>query len=272
MTPARRVAMAIACHPDDIEFMMAGTLLLLQRAGYEIHYMNIANGALGTDRHSREEIIAIRETEAKSACQLVGAVFHPSVTDDLDVFYNQRIAARVLTEVRRANPGLVLVPAPDDYFEDHTEAARVAVTAVFCRGIPNYPMTEAEAVDSEVTIYHALPYGLRDPLRRRIMPEYYVDIASVLTRKREMLAQHRSQKEWLDVSQGVNAYLSTMEQMSAEVGRMSGRFSYAEGWRRRNHLGYCSEEAHPLGEALGDLVLVNDDYRRKLEEPFPGDL
>ncbi|MCX6986406.1 MAG: LmbE family protein, partial [Lentisphaerae bacterium] len=31
-----RKAMAIACHPDDIEFMMAGTLLLLREKGYEI--------------------------------------------------------------------------------------------------------------------------------------------------------------------------------------------------------------------------------------------
>ena len=30
---ARRV-FAIAAHPDDIEFMMAGTLILLGRAGY----------------------------------------------------------------------------------------------------------------------------------------------------------------------------------------------------------------------------------------------
>ena len=26
-------------HPDDIEFYMAGTLLLFKQAGYEIHYM-----------------------------------------------------------------------------------------------------------------------------------------------------------------------------------------------------------------------------------------
>ncbi|MDQ6630443.1 MAG: PIG-L family deacetylase, partial [Verrucomicrobiota bacterium] len=32
-----KTAFAIAAHPDDIEFMMAGTLLLLKNAGYEIH-------------------------------------------------------------------------------------------------------------------------------------------------------------------------------------------------------------------------------------------
>ena len=40
--------MAIACHPDDIDFGMAGTLMMLKKAGYEIHYMDVANGSLGT--------------------------------------------------------------------------------------------------------------------------------------------------------------------------------------------------------------------------------
>ena len=38
------IVLAIAAHPDDIEFMMAGTLLLLKQAGCETHYLNIANG------------------------------------------------------------------------------------------------------------------------------------------------------------------------------------------------------------------------------------
>ena len=37
------VVLAAAAHPDDIEFMMAGTLLLLKRAGAEIHMWNLAN-------------------------------------------------------------------------------------------------------------------------------------------------------------------------------------------------------------------------------------
>jgi LmbE family N-acetylglucosaminyl deacetylase len=49
-------AIAIAAHPDDIELMMAGTLLLLKRAGYQIHYMNLASGNLGSTEHSSEEL------------------------------------------------------------------------------------------------------------------------------------------------------------------------------------------------------------------------
>ena len=38
-----KTAFAIACHPDDIEFMMAGTLFLLKRAGWDVHYMNLCD-------------------------------------------------------------------------------------------------------------------------------------------------------------------------------------------------------------------------------------
>ena len=35
--------MAIAAHPDDIEFLMAGTLRRLAEVGWQTHYVTIAN-------------------------------------------------------------------------------------------------------------------------------------------------------------------------------------------------------------------------------------
>ena len=65
-----KIIMAVACHPDDIEFGMAGTLLMLQKAGYEIHYMNIANGSLGTEKYDYKTIVAMRREEAMNSCKL----------------------------------------------------------------------------------------------------------------------------------------------------------------------------------------------------------
>ena len=62
-----KAAFAIACHPDDIEFGMAGTLIKLKNAGYEIHYMNIANGSLGTNQYDYKTIVAMRREEAIAA-------------------------------------------------------------------------------------------------------------------------------------------------------------------------------------------------------------
>jgi LmbE family N-acetylglucosaminyl deacetylase len=266
MVASRRVAFAIAAHPDDIEFGMAGTLLLLKEAGYTLHYMNIGNGSCGTATLSRDEIVRIRTGEAEAAAALIGATFHPPLVNDIDIFYEKDLLARVGAVVREVNPTVLLLPSPQDYMEDHTNSSRLGVTAAFCRGMRNFPtVPPVPPVEDEVTLYHAMPAGLRDQLRRRIVPEYFVDVSAVLATKREMLAQHRSQKEWLDVSQGMDSYLATMEQLAAEVGRLSGRFAAAEGWRRHSHLGFCSEDADPMVAALGDRVLVNEDYRRDLD-------
>ena len=244
-------AFAIAAHPDDIEFQMAGTLILLKRAGYVVHYMNIANGSCGTVEYSKEEIIAIRRGEGQAAAALIGAVFHESLVDDLDIFYEPVLLAKVSAVMREVAPDILLVQSPQDYMEDHQNATRLAVTAAFARGMPNYATQPPRIpVAQPVTVYHAQPHGSFDPLRQIVRPEFCIDITSVIELKREMLAQHRSQKNWLDRSQGMDAYLNVMQENSRVVGEMSGRFTYAEGWRRRLHLGFCDEAANPLVDAL----------------------
>lgn len=250
-------AFAIAAHPDDIEFHMAGTLILLGRAGYEIHYMNIANGSCGTAQHSREEIIAIRRSEAQAAAASIGAVFHESLVDDLAVFYEPELLARVSAVMREVAPEILLVPSPQDYMEDHQNAARLAVSAAFTRGMPNYPTLPARAaVDQPVTVYHAQPHGNCDPLGQPVRPGFCVDISSVIGEKRAMLACHQSQKTWLDRTQGMDVYLNVMEDMAREIGAMAGRLQYAEGWRRRLHLGFCDAGADPLSAALPGCIHV----------------
>jgi LmbE family N-acetylglucosaminyl deacetylase len=107
-----------------------------------------------------------------------------------------------------------------------------------------------------VVLYHALPYGLADGLRRPVQPDFFVDVSSVIDDKQAMLACHQSQRQWLDSSQGLDSYLATMREMSAEVGRRSGRFAFAEGWRRHSHLGFSARERDPLAELLRPFLLA----------------
>ncbi|GAK55467.1 LmbE family protein [Candidatus Vecturithrix granuli] len=242
---------ALGCHPDDIEFMMAGTLFLLKEAGCDLHYMNLANGSCGTTIHRPEDIVRIRGQEAQNAASFLGAAFHESLVNDLEVFYTQELIRQVTAIIRQIKPDIMLLPSPEDYMEDHSNTSRIGVTAAFCRGMPNYLSSPpVEAIQHNVTLYHAMPYGLTDGLRRPIIPDFYVDISSTIDRKTQMLACHESQKTWLDESQGLNAYLITMREMSEEVGKMSEKFQYAEGWRRHSYLGYSAEDIDPLGEML----------------------
>ncbi len=239
--------MALAAHPDDIDFMMSGTLLLLGRAGYELHYMDVANGSCGTAVHDCDEIVRIRAQEARDAARTLGAVFHEPLVDDLMIYYTPQLVARLCAVIREVNPEILLLQSPQDYMEDHANACRLGVTACFCRGMRNFVTDPPSApVDGQVAVYHAMPNGLVDPLRQPVRPDFFVDISDVLETKREALACHRSQKDWLDRSQGLDSYLRAMEDMAAQVGAMSGKFKYAEGWRRRLHLGFGEKDFDPL--------------------------
>lgn len=247
---------------------MAGTLLLLREAGWDLHCMTLSSGNCGSVTMDSRATAAARRAESQAACALLSAVFHPSLTRDLEILYTTPLLRRLAAVIRQARPQILLVPSPQDYMEDHATTCRLAVTAAFGRGAPNFSTVPPRAaVPGDVTVYHAMPHGLRDSLRQRIRAGFYADTSGVLARKREALACHKSQKDWLDVSQGLGSYLAAMEAMSAEVGRMSKRFEHAEGWRRHLHYGFCGPQADPLAQALGDKGWIDPDYEAALERP-----
>jgi LmbE family N-acetylglucosaminyl deacetylase len=87
-----------------------------------------------------------------------------------------------------------------------------------------------------------------------VEPDFFVNVSDVVERKVAMLALHASQKNWLDISQGHDSYLQALRDLDEQLGRMSGVFAYAEGWRRHLHLGFCGPQDDPLRDALGPLT------------------
>lgn len=256
-----RIALAIAAHPDDIEFMMGGTLLLLKEAGYETHYMNLANGNCGSLEFNAVQTSIVRKQESIDATEILKCRHHDSICNDLEILYTTDLLRRLTAVIREVKPTIVLTQPPADYMEDHMNTCRLAVTAAFSRGMPNFETIPSRpAVEHELTVYHALPYGLRDGLNRPVNPGIYINTTSVYETKLSALACHKSQQNWLDMSQRLNSYLSAMEEMSLEVGIMSGVYDHAEGWQRHSHLGFCSKDADPLRDALGENYLANMNY------------
>jgi N-acetylglucosamine malate deacetylase 1 len=260
-------ALAIAAHPDDIEFVMAGTLLLLGEAGWELHYLNLSTGNLGSTTMSPAETARVRRKEAQAAAKVLGATWHAPFCNDLEIFYDARSLRRLGAIVRTVQPTVILTHSPQDYMEDHMTTCRLALSAAFVRAMPGYRTSpKRAAVQTPVTIYHANPHGLRDGLRRRIHPGAFVDTTAVHARKEEALRCHRSQHGFLDATQGMSSYLRTMDDLSREVGTMSGRFPHAEGWRRHLHWGFCGTDDDPLRNVLGARYMINDAYERSLED------
>ena len=188
---------------------------------------------------------------------LLGAVFHESLVEDLAVFYEQDLIRRVTGLVRQVQPDIVLTQSLEDYMEDHMNTARVAVTAAFLRSVPNYrSIPDLPAVFGDAMLYHATPHILTDMMRRPIVPEMYVNVTTVMERKEQLLACHASQKEWLDRTQGFDSYLKTMRDITETVGGMSGRYRFAEGWRRHSHVGYARRDGNPIADILGKQCAV----------------
>jgi N-acetylglucosamine malate deacetylase 1 len=252
------IAFTIAAHHDDIEFFMAGTLLQLRAVGWDLHYMNLANGSCGTVEYDAETIIRIRREEAKAAAAKLGATFHDSLVNDLEILYELPTLRRLAAIVREVSPDIVLTHAPSDYMEDHMNACRLAVTAAFVRGMPNFVTDPPRPhVGGKVTVYHAQPYGNRDPLGNPVRPTMFVDTTPHIELQTAALAEHRSQKDWLDKSQGLDSYLHKMHELAREVGAMSGRYECAEGWRKHLHMGFCGPDDDPLRDALAACSFVD---------------
>ena len=251
----RRVVLAIAAHPDDIEFGMAGTLLRLGEVGYERHYLNLSTGSCGSMTESASAVRKTRRNEARQAATILGAEWHSPLVDDLEIFYEDHLLRRLAARIREIAPTIVLTHSPQDYMEDHTNTSRLTVTAVFARGMRNYQTSpRRKPVGGKVTLYHAMPHGLCDSLARPITPEIAVDTEPVIGTKRAALEAHQSQKEWLDESQGMDSYVASMLRMSAAVGKISRHFRHAEGWRRPLHFGFCEGEEDPLREHLREAT------------------
>ena len=260
-------AIAIGAHPDDIEFYMAGTLLQLRELGWDIHYFNLSSGNCGSVKLSPSKTSKTRKQEAQNAAKILGAKYHPSIADDLEIIFSVPLLRQVCAVIRKARPSIVLTHSPQDYMEDHTETCRLTVTATFTHGMPNFKSKPpAKTYDHDVTVYHAMPHGLRNALRKRIIPGQFVNTAPVQRTKLKALEAHDSQQNWLDSSQGLNSYLKTMDDFSRELGQMSERFGHAEGWRRHLHYGFSATDSDPLKEALGKDCFINQKYEKALEK------
>ena len=263
----KKVAIAVGAHPDDIEFYMAGTLVLLRRAGWETHYLNVANGCCGSVQYNAKKTRVIRRAEAKRAAKILGAHFHESLCNDVEIFYELKLLRRLAAVIREVKPNILLTHSPVDYMEDHTETCRLAVTAAFTHAMPNFrSLPPRQTAEYDVTVYHAMPHSLRDPLRRLVVPGAFVNTASVQATKRAALAEHKSQQNWLDVSQGLNSLGDKVDEMARAVGKLSKKFKFAEGWRRHLHYGFSATDVDSLCGALGKNYLVNQIYEGSLDK------
>ncbi|MGD1154650.1 MAG: PIG-L family deacetylase [Terriglobia bacterium] len=253
MPPSLRV-LALFAHPDDAEFLCAGTLVHLAGRGASIHIATLTAGDCGSSILPSAKITRLRRLEAQRSATHLGAEYTCLEERDLLVLYDRPTLRKVMEIVRSVDPALVLTHAPQDYMVDHETASRLCQSACFGASAPNFrtgARRPAKATRAIRHLYYSQPFGDRDILGREVFPNLVVDISATLERKEKMLACHESQRAWLQFQQSLPELGDPVRQMAASAGKLAG-FPWGEGFRQ--HLGQGFPQENLLAHWLGDLV------------------
>ncbi len=249
--PPTMTVLALFAHPDDAEFLCAGTLAHLADAGAAIHIATLTAGDCGSAILPPARITKIRRKEAQRAASSLGGKYECLAEKDLLVFYDAPTLRKVMELLRRVNPALVLTHSPSDYMVDHETASRLAQSACFGSTAPNFrtgARRAARPLRSIPHLYYAQPFAGKDILGNEIRPRVVVDITATLERKEKMLACHESQQAWLRAQQNIQEIASPLRQMAARAGELAG-FTWGEGFRQHRGQGFPPDNL--LGKLLG---------------------
>lgn len=190
--------LAIAAHPDDLDFGAAGTTATLTAAGDEVVYCLVTDGDAGgfDNTISRDEMGRIRRQEQTAAAAVVGVtelhflgVPDGRVVADLEL---RRLLSRVIRQVR---PDVVLSQSPVRNFDrmfashpDHLAAGEATLAAV-------YPDSRNEFAHPELLNVEGLePHEVPEVwLMGGPDPDHFVDISETIDQKVQALLCHESQ-------------------------------------------------------------------------------
>jgi LmbE family N-acetylglucosaminyl deacetylase len=200
--------LAVAAHPDDLDFGAAGTIARWTGADVEVTYLLCTRGDQGGfDDTPREQMPAIREAEQRAAAKALGVTdvrFLEGFRDGwLDPTHElQREIVRVIRQVR---PERMLIQSPERNWDriqashpDHLAAGEAAIRAIYpaARNPFSYPELLAdEGLE---------PWVVRETwIMAHPGAAHAVDITGTFTRKLDALQAHRSQTSHVDDLEGM---------------------------------------------------------------------
>ncbi len=187
-TPAR--ALAIAAHPDDVEFGCGGTLAKWAAAGCEISHLVCTDGSKGSWDPADDPavLVASRQLEQRAASVALGGtgsvVFLGWRDGELESGLRQR--AEVCHWIRRLRPDVVLGHDPWKRYRlhpDHRHAGFLAVEGIVAARDPHFFPEQAEAPHRPS---HLLLWEADEA-------DHVEDVAAGLDAKVAALLEHRSQ-------------------------------------------------------------------------------
>ncbi|HEX9123313.1 MAG TPA: PIG-L family deacetylase [Actinomycetota bacterium] len=247
----RRLA-AVFAHPDDDTYGVAGTVALHASEGIEVTVVLATRGEAGQiadpSLATRETLGAVREAEDRASWMAVGvetAVDFLGYPDGgVVAVAHEELVAAIEQRLERARPDVVVTFGPDGVtgHGDHVAVGRAATVAFHRlrerrqdRGLRRLlhvgiPRSRFDRWNELLRERGMEPLDPTQPFTPRPVPDdriaVSVDCRSVFDRKREALAQHRTQAEMHDVP--FEAWLEVL-----------GWEDFVQGWPER-----------PLGQAI----------------------
>lgn len=226
--------LAVEAHPDDIEFMCAGTLARLAALGHSISVLSITAGENGSMTRGAEEMVRVRHAEGLAAAAVLNGDFYLTGVPDKHIFFEKGPRDQVTEIFRHVRPDVVFALSPQDYILDHEFASMIARDAATAASAPNFRTGAANPAPLMKTIpylYYCAPIHLMDVFGDPVYSSTYVDIGATIETKEKMLACHASQREWMQIRFGMDNYVETMRHWAQQTGEQCG-LAYAEGFRQ----------------------------------------
>lgn len=103
-------ALAVAAHPDDLEYEAGGAIARWAAAGRHITYLLASRGEAGIATMEPSKAARVREAEQRASTRAIGAAMvefldHP----DGVIEYSTRLRREIATAIRRHHPELLVV-------------------------------------------------------------------------------------------------------------------------------------------------------------------
>ncbi len=174
-------------HPDDIEFAMGGTALLLRKAGYDVVFVVLTHGGKGSHGTPGD-----REKEVHAAARFAGVGLELLDFEDGQVFdsiENRLLIARI---IRKHTPRIVFAPYFDNNSGHQSGASHPdhMATGTLVRFACRYAKFKGTDLGLPPHLVRRVYYYM---VPRNRTPSFIVDCSSVRKDWERLVQKHKSQ-------------------------------------------------------------------------------
>lgn len=179
--------LAVVAHPDDAEYLCAGTLARARADGAKIGICVMCKGDRGQPEKLIKNLAAVRRKEMAAAAKILGATLLWGGFNDGRLVDGPKERKRLIELYRRFKPTLVLAHWKEDYHSDHRAAGALAEAASWYCASSGHK-TQTAAMDRQPALWWMDTVNMTG-----FEPGFLIDVSDQMDLKRRLLACHKSQ-------------------------------------------------------------------------------